>query len=232
MRRIALDIENEAYRILLDKRWKLEELHQYTKNFDQAYFAYFALFSVSKEENKLVFERVSRTLTAYPWKGGYSVVSFYTGLKRTIGRRNLPEVKAIKYASPGFMDIVGQLPVIVQIAGVVSSIAFSLASVNKVYNDIYKGIRERKLNEIEVERAELNLSRENLEFLKEACHALAQPLQIDDVDTLIEMSGNELRALKVLQSIYRRVRILANYQNEGKATLLLSNPLRDEDAVD
>ena len=230
MRQRPLDIERTAYRILLDKRWKLEELHQYTKNFDQAYFAYFALHSVSASGggNEAIFNRVSSSLTAYPWKGGYSVVSFYTNLKKTIGRKNLPEVKSMKYASPGFLDIVAQLPVIIQMAGVVSTLALSIGSVNKVYNDIYKGMRERKLNEIDVERAELNLEKEKLDFIKSSCNELADVLKIEDLDVLVKMSGNELRALKVLQSIYRRVRVLAKYQSQDKATLLLENPI-DED---
>lgn len=220
--RTPLDLSRDPYRIDLDKRWKLEELYQFSRNFEQAYFAYFALYWIDRDggEESVVYRRVSNTLKSYPWRGGYSVVSFYTGLKETIGRKHIPEVKAIKYSSPGFMELLIHLPVAVQLAGVVTSIALAIGAVNTTYNAIYRGMRERKLNEINVEKAELNLAKEHLDFLRMSCEELGRSLQVEDIDRLIEMSGNELRALKVLQSMYRRVRVLSNYQNDGKAFLL------------
>lgn len=234
LRRGSFEIPRDDYRIELDRRWKLEEFHNFTKNYEQAYFAYFVLYAVSEEggQNDLLFRSVSSNLKGYPWQGGHSVVAFYTGVKRTIGRRNIPEVKAINYASPGYMDLLLQLPVAIQIAGTVTSIALSIGAVNKVYNDIYRGMRERQLNKVKVEREKLSLAQDEMKFLKDSCKELGQILQISDVDKLIEMSGNELRALKVLQSVFRRVRVLAKFQDEGKAILLQQNDRDDYEFYD
>lgn len=226
--------KHQNYRIELDRKWKLEDFSHYTRNYEQAYFAFFALASIieASTTDEALLRKVSQNLQSYPWMGGHSVVAFYTGVKRIIGRRNVPEIKEIKFASPGFVDLYMQLPPATQLAASVASIAGSIGIVNKVYNDIYRGMRDRELNKIEVDKAKLSLTEDNIKFLEDSCRSLGLHLKVEDVYRLIEISGNELRALKVLQSMFRRVRVLANYQNDKKAFLPLHPNSEDEKKED
>ena len=211
----------DRYRIELDRKWKLEELNQYSRNYEQAYFAFFAVLSLAPSSpfDPGYAVRVSNDLARYPWNGGASVVSFYSDLRNTQGRKLKPDVAQIQYASPGFLDLILVPEIAKSVAGAVAAICPSLLLINKTYNDIYKGMRDRKLNEIDVARANLQLAAEQRAFLKDCAQDLGVRLGIQNVDQIVEASGNELRGLKVILSIYRRLRVLARYQNEGKAKL-------------
>lgn len=210
-----------SYKILLDKRWKLDELNEYTKAYEQAYYAVFALTSLNDKpiipiENRT---RIHREMTSYPWRGGYSTLNFYFGVKHVIGKRRQPSVLSIKYASPGWIELSLFQEIAVNISLIVATLCGSVATINKTYNAIYRGLRERQLNEIAVEKERLNLDKDRMEFLRQSVREMGDALRLDETDKLVSVAGNELRALKILLSMYRRIRVLADYQEKGKAVL-------------
>lgn len=213
--------EISSYKIALDKRWQLDELNEYTKAFEQAYYAAFAIEAIKErgvlpEDNR---RKIHSEMAAYPWRGGYSTLNFYFGVKDIVGRRRQPSVRSMSYASPGWLELSLYQEIALNISAIVFSLCGSLAALNKTYNAIYRGLRERQLNEINVERARLNLDKEKMEFLKISVQEMGQALNVGNADGLVKVSGNELRALKILLSMFRRIRVLAEYQEKGKATL-------------
>lgn len=91
--------------------------------------------------------------------------------------------------------------------------------INATYNRIYKGLRERELNEISVERSRLDLVKEHHDFLRKSIDDMGRQLGLDDQEMLIEVAENEFRALKILLSMYRRIRIVARFQDDRKVLL-------------
>ena len=214
-------LKMDPYYISLDKRWKLDELSDFSKNYEQSYYAAFALEALSSK-SKLPADIKSRILiqmSRYPWKGGYSTVQFYFGVKRIVGRRRQPEIQRIQYASPGFIELSAIQDIALNLGAIVGSVCGSITVINATYNRIYKGLRERQLNEIAVERSQLELGREQREFLLESIGEMGQHLNLDEQAELIRASGNEFRALKILLSMYRRVRAVTHYQEEQKIHL-------------
>ncbi len=211
----------DSYFIKLDKRWKLDELSDFSKNYEQSYYAALALFAL-RSDSSLGTDTQNRLLSQmarYPWKGGFSTVHFYYGVKRIVGKKRQPEIKKIQYASPGFIELSTIQDVALNLGAVVASICGSITMINATYNRIYKGLRERQLNEISVEKARLNLVQEHRDFLHQSIDDMGQHLGLDDQERLIQASGNELRALKILLSMYRRIRIVARFQDDKKVRL-------------
>lgn len=211
----------ESYFIKLDKRWKLDELSEFSKNYEQSYYAVFALEALRADSSLGIDtqKRLLSQMSLYPWKGGYSTVHFYYGVKRIIGKNRQPEIKKIKYSSPGFIELSAIQDVALNLGIIVGSVCASAKLINSTYNGIYKGLRERQLNEISVEKARLDLNREKQAFLLQSINEIGQELNLGDQEKLIEASGNEFRALKILLSMYRRIRIVAKFQ-EGSKVLL------------
>ncbi|MCL6285408.1 hypothetical protein M3P21_17910, partial [Ruegeria sp. 2012CJ41-6] len=77
--------------------------------------------------------------------------------------------------------------------------------------------------EISVEKAQLDLLKEHRDFLRQSIDDMGQHLGLDDQERLIQASGNEFRALKILLSMYRRIRIVARFQDDRKVLLPKQN---------
>lgn len=203
-------------KILMDKNWDLEDLYKFPRNFEQVYFAYFSLTPSTDES---INERVKQAFAAYPWKGGYSAVNFYNQLKYIIKKQDRPNVKSISYASPGWMELSLVQDVALNIGIIVGSICGTIRLTNATYNAIYKGMQERKLTKLEIQEKEFDLSEKHFQFLRKSNIDMGRILGLDNIEEINEKTGNELRTLKILLSIYRRVRILVKYETEGKAIL-------------
>jgi len=206
----------DSYAIFIDKRWSLEDLYKFPRAYEQVYFAYEAVLPAPDEQTN---ERISSAFLAFPWRGGYSAVNFYNQLKSATPVRQRPVIKAIQYASPGFIELILNLPLAVQIAGYVSSVAGSIGVCNKVYNAIYTDLQKRELLRLDVERKKIELTREQFDLVVYANHQMATILGLPSAETIMKRTNDPLIALKILLSIYRRVRTLAEYKNKGKANL-------------
>ena len=210
-----------AYPIHMDGRWTLEDLYKFPRTYEQAYFALDALIP---SESQLDFERVDRAFKAFPWQGGYSAVNFYNQLKYATPVRARPEVMSIHYASPGAINLSLILEQAQLLAAIVGAVAGSIAVCNTLYNKVMNDLQRRKLLRIEVEREKIALSQEELKLIREYNKEMAAILQIGTPDALDARTGRPLVSLKILLSVYRRVRTLADYRNKGKALLPVHAP--------
>ncbi len=207
--------EGETYTIHIDGRWSLEDLYTFSRTYEQVYFILPALLPGLDEWDN---ERIFRAFQAYPWRGGYSAVNFYNQLKYNTPREQRPSVASIQYASPGWIEIGTVLiPLTYVLAHVVNRVTKTLNECNQTYSSIYREAQQRKLLSIEIERKRLELEREQLEFAIEACEKLSRMMDLPDPATIHTRTDNPLISLKILLSIYRRVRTLAIYQQRGKA---------------
>ncbi|TKV80092.1 hypothetical protein FDV58_17730 [Bradyrhizobium elkanii] len=205
-----------VYSIQLDGRWSLEDLYRFPRTYEQAYFALEALVP---SDSDIDYERVERAFSAFPWQGGYSAVNFYNQLKYATPLAGRPSIVAIQYASPGFINLALILEQAQTLAAIVAAVAGSITACNALYNKIINDLQRRKLLRIEVEKAEVALSREQLKLIREYNMELAALLNIGTPDALDERTKRPLVSLKILLSVYRRIRTLAEYHNKHKAIL-------------
>jgi RNA-binding protein YhbY len=215
----------EDYTIPIDGRWSLEDLYRFPRAYEQVYFA---LEAIIPAENQEVEERIEYAFRAYPWQGGYSAVSFYNQLKFATPIRRRPVIRRMHYASPGLIELYLNLPLAVQLGSIVTSVAGSIGICNKVYNSIYADLQKRELLKIEVERKRIELSREEIEFVTDASETMAKLMDIPSVAAIHARTGNPLISLKILLSVYRRIRILADYKIRGKANLRSINEMIED----
>lgn len=204
------------YAIFIDKRWSLEDLYKFPRAYEQVYFAFEAVLPAPDEKTN---DRIEAAFRSFPWRGGYSAVSFYNQLKYATPPNKRPLIQEIRYASPGHIELLLNLPLAIQIAAVVSSVAGSIGICNKVYNAIHADLQKRKLLRIEVERKKIELTKEELGLVGQANEEMAKMLGLPSAMAIVERANDPLIALKILLSIYRRVRTLAEYKNKGKANL-------------
>src|SRR5216684_1860029 len=208
------DRKRGVYTIDIDGEWSLEDLYIFPHTFEQVYFLTYSLFTDHDEYN---MERIQRAYSAFPWRGGYSAVSFSNTLKYIVPRPQRPELVSINYSSPGLMEIGLILAVAVSVGKIVKSVAKSIDTANATYGNVMKGMQERKLLRLEERRRELNLRRSEMKYIEESLGRMAGLLGFDNIKEMNERTGNAYVSLKILLSLYRRLRTLADYERKWKA---------------
>lgn len=97
--------------------------------------------------------------------------------------------------------------------------ARSVKQLNDLYNEIYKGIHERKLQAIEIRKKEIEIKETDLAFASKSCDGLAKLLGFSDLQKLHDYTGNPIASLKMLLSFYRRVKAIAKFEQVGMIDL-------------
>lgn len=207
---------DESYRVLLDGKWQLEDLYTFPHAFSQCYAFIYCLDSKLDPRDR---DRINEAFEGYPWRGGYSYVNIYTVLQNQVPRRDRPVVKAISYASPGWLDIFLNPEVAIQVAKSVGILATSSVAAAKAYASAMKYISQVSADRRRAELDELRLTRAQHQTFMAMCEDLAKFLGFKSVKELHERTGNPEVSLKLLAAHYRRTEQLLDFVKEGKATL-------------
>lgn len=203
------------YIIYLDGEWSLEDLYVFPHIFEQIYFL---TFSLLPNHDEFTLERINYAYRAFPWRGdGYSAANFYNQLKYIIPIGQRPQLISINYASPGLLEIGLILSVAVTVGKIVKVFCDSINQVNQTHNNIMKGMHERRLLLLDERRRSLDLEREEIQFIDNSLNMMAHILGFDDIKDINKKTGHPYKSLKILLSLYRRIRTLADYQQKGKA---------------
>lgn len=213
---MEINLLEDNYKIPIDEKWSLEDLYVFSRTYEQVYFL---MYSLLPHQDEYIQEKIGYAYSAYPWKGGYSAVNFYNKLKFTTPREKRPQILSMKYSSPGYIELILIVEVAVLVAGIVKAIATCIKDMNSTYNEIYKGMSERKLMRIKIEQAALELEHTNIKYIQKSTDTMVSLLGLEDIEQIHKKSGSNLKTLKILLSLYRRVKILAEFQRSGKTKL-------------
>lgn len=223
----------------IDGRWSLDDLATFSAKYNQCYsFIYSISPTVAEQEDILQIYKV------YPWRGGYSTVHFFRQLYVRTPKDDRPEVRQIKYASPGFILLAQVASAAAVLAGIIITVAKSAERVSAAYTQIRKDMADRRLTQINLKKAEAEAVREEIETLREQMQFVEESLQWfsselgipeELLDVLNKRSGEEpLAQLKMLLSLYRRIEPLAKLQQNKKldvTPLLETEPHGDDSAA-
>ena len=216
-------MEESEYKVLLDQKWDLEDLYIFPHTYAQVYYMNYALYP---HENEALNNHIYYAFSKYPWQGGYSAVNFYNRLKYMIPKKQRPTIISIQYASPGWIAL-SLVPVIAYgVAKTVKVITSSVRDVNQTYNEIQRGLSERKLLRLRVEEKEIDLETKRIEleerhqeFIKKSAENMAEMMGFNSIEGIDAKTGSRLKSLKILSSYYRRIRVLTEFQSKGKIKL-------------
>jgi len=209
----------------MDERWALEDLYEFPHAYSQAHsFVYH--FDSSQELDPKIVDRVNRTFHEYPWQGGYSYVNLYAVLLNQIPKQHRPTVQSIQYASPGWIDLLINPDVALQVAksvgillgtGVTAGEAFK--RIDRARLDIAK--RRRQQN-----RDYAALAASEAKELNSLSEELAKHVGFQSLQELQGKTEDPEVTLKVLMAHYRRLRTLGDFVESGK--VVLPEKLKDE----
>lgn len=205
-----------TYEIGINGEWSLEDLYVFPRTFEQVYVL---VYSLAPEVEGIDVERITHAYSSFPWRGGYSAVNFYNQLKFVIPKPSRPQLVSMHKASPGWIELALVLAVAFSVERLVKSIANSIDHAHGVYSKIAKGLSERRLLRLEVKRKELEFKQEELNYINSCVTQMTQMLGFDNLEEINRRTGHPYISLKILMSLYRRLKKLADYAKDGKADL-------------
>ena len=201
------------HRLAMDGEWDLLELSGFGRQYVQVYSLIYTLqFRANQDDSS---ERV-HAFSVFPWTGGWSAVGFYNSLRTAIPRAHRPYIVVIEYASPGFIELAVIVGVALNIRRIVNHLCGSIDRISTTYNALYAAAQRRKLLRIQAQRAQLELDRDELEFAEEVTQRLAESMGFDLTQQLRDLTDNPLVRMKILFSLFRRVRDLSRLQDSDQ----------------
>ena len=111
------------------------------------------------------------------------------------------------------------VPVALAIRAMVKGFASSVRELNQLYHEIYRGLHERRLMRIDVRERAIKLQRAELAWVEEMTERMTRLLGPEQLNGLSRHLDNPLAKLKLLLSVFRRVRTIARYERDGKVRL-------------
>jgi hypothetical protein len=204
----------DTYRIAINGNWSFEDLYVFPRAYEQVYFL---VQSLSPEHDEQDLERINHSFRAFPWRGGYSAVNFYNQLKFVTPAKARPQIVSMHKGSPGWFELALVVAAAISVERLVKSVANSIDHTHGIYDKVVKGLMERKLLRLDVKRKELQFKQEELNYIESSLNQMARILGFDNLKKINEKTGHPYVSLKILLSLYRRVRKLADYSEKGKA---------------
>ncbi|MER2513669.1 MAG: hypothetical protein ABTQ25_14825 [Nitrosomonas ureae] len=204
------------YRVAMDGRWKLEDLYEFPHTFSQCYSFIYCFDSELPARDR---GSLNESLSSYPWRGGYSYVNIYSRLYHQIPREYRPVVKSISYASPGWLDILLNVDVALQVAKSVGILAASAVGAAKAYAEINKYINQVSVERKRAQVQAVQLTYEQHKIFMSMSKDMAKFLGFKSVEELHQHTGSPEVSVKLLAAHYRRTLRLTEFSHDGKAVL-------------
>ena len=224
-----------VHEIGMDGEWELLDFSGFGRQYVQVYSFMYAMnvaFPGNVFIEESVLDEVSLAFRRFPWRGGWSSVHFYNSLRNATPEIHRPRINSLRFESPGIIEIGGALAAITSLATIVYVVSRSAREIEQTYHQFHTHAQERKLLRIEVRKAEIDLKRDELDFAKDATRQLATLLEFEDVKTLEATTENSIASMKIMFSLYRRVRKLVALKHSTRKHLDCVGSIREPDPED
>lgn len=208
--------DNNIYRVLLDSEWQLSDLYTFPHAFSQTYAFVYCLDSELDPRDR---DRINTALIEYPWRGGYSYVNIYTVLQNQVPRKERPKIYSIQKSSPGWLDLVLNVDVAIQVAKSVGVLLGTAAAAAKTYSSIQKTLSDLNVHRQKNDLQNVKLTQAQIKTMMSMSNDIAKYIGFKNVAELHKHTGNPEVSLKLLLAHYRRLEIMAEFVKKGKAAL-------------
>lgn len=201
--------EPALYDLKLDGDWYLEELVGIPKIYSQLYSFVYTLKNLGRDS---VTDNAARIFSNYPWKGGFSTVNFYRDLGAVIPSFHEPKVDSIQYASPGQIRL-ELLTNVSDTLEVIAKTSFKYREELKKHNKEVAGfIRKKELTKVDGNDANSVLTNNERGYLRNGISNFTRLMNLSQYENnIIELAGNELVAIKIIMSVYRRTKKIFDF---------------------
>ena len=214
-----MENSEHTYKILLDGRWALRDLTEFTRVYYQNYSF---IYCLDTDANPEASEHIQNILREYELRSGYTYVSIYSLFRRQIPKEERPLIKSISYASPGWMELALNPEVASEVAKAVGVFIGGFTTIVTAYKglqEIFSALRERRK---ERNNRLLKLEAQEVAEVQKLNKELAKGLGFRSLKELDKHTKDPEESSKLLMAHYRRIKAMGKFVEEGKASFPLT----------
>ena len=213
-------MNNRTYKILLDGKWSLEDM----TNFSRVYFQnYSFLYCLESHISNVSTLRTELVLKDYELRGGLSYVNIYSIFRGHIEKQDKPQIESIQYVSPGWLELALNPNVAEQFARVLAIYLTTPVATAVAYNKLHKIFSDLNKRREKDKVMSLRLKLEEVRIAQELRDELAKNLGFQSIDALDKHTKDIEESSKLMLAHYRRIAKIAKFVQNGKASF----PIKD-----
>lgn len=194
------DYDGSVYPILIDGEWDSDDLSMIQRKFIDIY-SLIVNFVDQRKQN----------FSDHPWKGGFSSVNFFHDMRNALIFK--PDIKAIHYASPGYIEFRAKRNISLKIKYNVDKYIINKEEINKYYAELSNYVRDEEFNKMD--NVELTPQQENT--IKRLGQGLLQHFTDPTWEWLQNKSSSTFKSAKIAKSYCNRIKDLASFIEDNRA---------------
>jgi hypothetical protein len=220
---IALLQQPSKHTLLIDGNWYLDDFGKFQSVYSQLYAFFYALRNLGRPS---ISHSLQHSLTAYPWKGGFSAINIFREILDATPEFHQARVHKLQYSSPGTIelelleDVAQDIKRFIEFSGRDEN----LSSLHEIYKKAEKFLDENSLRNVSGKRNSEQISQLDPvveQLITTHLNSLSSALGLTgSLDTLRGTGAHELVLLKFFLAIFRRYRRLKEFHARGLITAL------------
>lgn len=205
------------FRFEIQGDWDFGDLDALTSSFKLTY----AYFYWLQQPIESIPSHLTTRITRYFWSGDYIGDKFAEDLYWHIPEHQRIRLKAIHYNSPGWIEIAACVPVLVALAFCVRAWIGTADKAVDLFAKIDKYFIDRKLRKIERKISLSEIGGDAIDEARVLCFELGKLLGFEkkNVELMIDLTGNPISTLRLMVTLGKEARRVADLQSKGKLKL-------------
>lgn len=202
--------------LFVDGEWEMPEFGDFYRRYSDVYLflaSIKTLFSPVASESRR--NKIAEAIVSKPYKGGGSYLSLFKDLRWATPFSERPGLDSISYASPGQMEIRGDVEVFEKIEHLVKNFLKNKSEIKEAHDELRDYMSKSKL--LTVRAANQQLSSEQFQYLKEAGEKLDKLMTTESFENLCKTTNNNVIVVnKITLAVYRRLLYTSTFFAQGR----------------
>jgi hypothetical protein len=207
----------DRFRVEMDGEWDIDDLGALTSSLRLAYAYFYWITKQPIRVDPIIRSKIVRDLWSGESWGDRFAHTLYTRIKHEDRLR----VGAIRFESPGFMEVVGLLGVMLLLARVVRAWIGAGSDVVELFKKVEDYFDRRKLRRIKPNVSLDDIDGQAVDEARALCFEYGRALGLHQaqIEQVIELAGNPISGLRLLVVISSEARRLHQLEQQGKIAL-------------
>jgi hypothetical protein len=215
---LSLNPNDFTQRYLVDGKWDVREFSKFHGQLSDLYALTKSVTAFEDPNVDLGQKRAMVESFMKPWQGGGSYLSFFKSIADQGGRDHRPELEAIQWASPGYIDVLGNRSSFQRISELIEHFDKNRRSITLCYDELWEYLSEMKL--LKLNRKRFDRKSDIALEVNELAKSFSRKLGLAPYRTVKKMAGNDpLVAAKVLLAATRRLVRMHKFFLEGRVAV-------------
>lgn len=202
----------------VDGQWDMREFGKFHAQISDLYAFSQSVEQYSDKATSVEHKRQIMESFVKPWQGGGSYYGFFKSLAKAGGDDARPDIKAIQWASPGYMDVVGDADAFDKLISLVDHFGRNRRGIIESYDHLWSYLKDTGF----LKNSSKGIRRDSPILTEIGLRAseLGKVLGATSYTVLKQMAGDDnVVAAKVLLATERRVSRLYDFFSEGRVAV-------------